>query len=71
MHDASPAGLRHQEGEQRPKADFRDLQEVARPHVIGMVAEEGCPGLTLRARWSCLSHIPLDRPLRDVDIKLQ
>jgi hypothetical protein len=41
MDDAPRAELRDEEGEERSKEHVMDLEKVAGPGVVGMVADEG------------------------------
>ena len=71
MDNPPGAKFSHEEREDRLEEEVMKLEEVTSPGVCGMVPEEGRPGLTIWTRRSCLSHVPLDRPFRDVNIKLQ
>ncbi|GAC1433189.1 MAG: hypothetical protein NVSMB62_29570 [Acidobacteriaceae bacterium] len=47
------------------------MQEVTGPDVVGMVAEEGCPGLPMWSWSAHLSQVALNRPLGDLDPQLE
>jgi hypothetical protein len=68
-----PAGpQRHQEeGAQRPEEQIRDVQEVARPGLAGVVALECRPRLTVWARSWHLPQVLLAGPLADADVERQ
>ena len=66
MNDFSALQLDNEEGKERAKEQVDDRQEVAGPHVVCMVVQEGAPGLSRRAgAW--MAHILLDRALGDVN----
>ncbi len=71
MHDPSRPEFSNHEGEQRPKQQVMDLEEVACPDFAGMVPEEGGLRLVARTGRTGLTHIPLDGPLRDLDVQLE
>ncbi len=66
MDNTPRSELGDEEGEQRSEEDVGDLEKVAGPDVFGMVLQEGCPGLTMRTRWTYLPDVPLNRPLCDL-----
>ncbi len=71
MHNAPRAELRDEEREERSEEDIADLEEVAGPDILGVVPEERGPGPTTWAPWPRLAHIPLNCPLRNLDIEFQ
>ena len=64
---AATLTLGHEEREERPEEHVVDLEEIARPDVGGVVAEEGGPGLTMRSWRPRLPHVPLHGPFGDLD----
>ncbi len=71
MDDAARAEFGDDERKERPEEQVMDLEEVAGPDVAGMVAQEGSPRLPTRPGWTCLAHVALNGPLRDLDPNLQ
>src|SRR5437763_5136560 len=71
MHDAPRAEVGEDEGEQRPEEQIVNMHEVAGPAVLGMVPQEGCPGLATRTLRTSVTHVPLDGALGDLDVQLQ
>ena len=49
MDDAPRAQVSDDIGEQRSEEQIMELEEVARPNVLGVVPEEGRPGLAARS----------------------
>ena len=70
MDDAPRAERDDEEGEQRTEAQVGDREEVARPAVGGVVAQEGGPRLPARARRAVAAPIGLARALRHADAQL-
>ncbi len=69
--DDPPRGLLDDEaGEARPEEPVRDREEVARPAVRGVVAEEGGPRLPARARGAVAAQLGLDGALGHADAGL-
>jgi len=71
MDDAPGRQGDDEEGEQGSEGQIRDWQEVARPDVTGVVAQERRPGLPPRARGNGTAQVGLDGPLRHPDTELQ
>ncbi len=70
MDDLPRAEVDDKEGEER-EAHVDDRQEVARPHVMGVVVQEGRPRLTAWARWPRRAYVALHRALVDPDPELE
>jgi len=69
--DAAPRGQFDDEaGAQRPEEQVRDREDVARPAVGGVVAEEGGPRLPARARGAVAAPIGLAGALGRADAHL-
>ncbi len=71
VHDFASAEIDDEESEYGPEPDVVGLDEVARPDVLGVVLEEGCPALTGAVRLPTRLQIPLDRALRNTDTELE
>jgi len=50
MNDSPRVHIDNEEGKQRAKEEVCDLQEITRPHVFGMVLQEGSPVLSSSSR---------------------
>jgi hypothetical protein len=71
MDDAARAQLHEEVGEQRAEERVGHLQEVARPDVAGVVAQERRPRLSFRAGPWYLAQVFLHRPLADADVEFE
>ncbi len=71
MDDAPRTKLGDEEREERTEAEIRELQEITGPDDIGMVAEKGCPSLTVGIRWGTLPYVAPNRPLGHLDAQFQ
>jgi hypothetical protein len=56
---------------ERTKPKVADGQEVARPGVLGVILEEGRPGLRERLGWTNAGDVFLDDPFRDRETKFE
>jgi hypothetical protein len=70
-HHAARAALDDQEGAHRPEEQVRELQDVARPDIGAVGAQEGRPTLTCGARRPNAPQVPLDGALADGDAELE
>jgi hypothetical protein len=71
VHDATGAQLEDEEGEDGAQEQVGELQEVARPDVRGVVAQERRPRLPGPTRRPGSVHVLLDGALADPDAELQ
>jgi hypothetical protein len=73
MDDPARAELDDNEGEEGPEPEVHDLEEVAGPGLVGVVPQEGRPGLPVPARPRRARRVPvaLDRALAHPDAQLE
>ncbi|HSH77073.1 MAG TPA: hypothetical protein VLA19_00915 [Herpetosiphonaceae bacterium] len=71
VHHAARAKRNDAEGVHGAEEEVGDREEVARPDVLGVVAQEGRPILAGAARRSGLAQVALDRRLGDADVELE
>jgi hypothetical protein len=62
--------LDHEEREHWAKEEVGELEEIARPGLAAVVAQEGRPPLAGGARWPHTAHVSLDGALADADPQL-
>src|SRR5262245_8021037 len=71
VHHPPGARLDDQEGEHGPEEEIGHLQEVARPELAAVGAQERGPGLAGGARWPHAPPVPPDGALADPDAELE
>ncbi len=71
MHDPPRAELGDKEGEERLEEQVMQLEEVAGPHVLGVIPDEGSPRLAGQMWRTRLTDVTLDGPLGDLDVQLE
>jgi hypothetical protein len=70
MHQLPPAMNDEDQHVQRLEGECRYREQVARPEVVSMVAQEGAPGLARCVRWSSPAVAP-DGTIADDDAQLE
>src|SRR5262249_3604669 len=71
VHDAPRAEFADEGGEERPEERIMGLEEIAGPDVLGVIAEEGRPGLPPGAWGPPPPHVSLHGAFRDRDAELE
>jgi len=71
VDNAARAKVDDEKGKERAEAQVDDRQEVAGPHVVGVIMQERCPRLSTRARRASRAHVTLDCALADPDAELE
>ncbi len=72
VHHAARPEFDDAERDEQPESEGDDLEEVTGPNRIGVVAQEGRPGLPVTggSRRARGAHVPLDRALAHTDAQL-
>src|SRR4051812_15387118 len=52
MHNTTSIQLNDEEDKEGTKQPVVSLEEIARPEVASVILQKGCPGLSIRLRWT-------------------
>ncbi len=71
MDDFPRFHLDDEESKERTEEEGSRLEEIAGPHLLGMIVEERFPVLSTGSFWANLLHILLNSPFTDPNIQFE